>query len=84
MGFGNAIIANDVPEHRETLSDAGLYYRGHSELAAKLQLVLDDEALRHDLKARAHERARQKYSWGAVTDACQAWFASLIGPSHPR
>ena len=28
MGFGNAIVANDVPEHRETLGDAGRYYNG--------------------------------------------------------
>ena len=28
MGHGNAIVANDVPEHRETLGDAGRYYRG--------------------------------------------------------
>jgi hypothetical protein len=45
MGFGNAILANDVPEHRETLGDAGLYYHGYKELASKLQAVLDDKAL---------------------------------------
>ena len=28
MGAQNAIAANDVPEHREVLGDAGLYYRG--------------------------------------------------------
>ena len=80
MGFGNTIIANDVPEHRETLGDAGLYYRGHSELTVKLQLVLDDPALRADLRERAHERARQKYSWDSVTEAYEAWFASLTRP----
>jgi len=83
MGFGNAIIANDVPEHRETLGDAGLYYRGPAELAAKLQLVLDDAALRADLRERAHERAKQTYSWGAVTEAYEAWFASLAHLPRP-
>ena len=33
MGAGNAILANDVPEHRETLGDAGRYYRGPDGLA---------------------------------------------------
>jgi hypothetical protein len=32
MGYGNAICANDVPEHREVLGDAGLYYRGAAAL----------------------------------------------------
>ena len=84
MGFGNAIIANDVPEHRETLGDAGLYYRGHAELAARLQLVLDDAALRADLRERAHERARQQYSWDAVTEAYEAWFGSLANAPSER
>lgn len=77
MGFGNAVIANDVPEHRETLGDAGLYYRGPTQLAARLQAVLDDEALAEDLRRRAHERARRMYSWDAISDAYEAWLAGL-------
>jgi glycosyltransferase involved in cell wall biosynthesis len=77
MGFGNAIVANDVPEHRETLGDAGLFYRGQAELTAQLQLVLDNAALRADLRERAHQRATEMYSWDAVTEAYEAWFASL-------
>ncbi len=46
MGFGNTILANEVPEHRETLGDAGLYYRGSDELAVQLQKVLDDPVAR--------------------------------------
>jgi glycosyltransferase involved in cell wall biosynthesis len=77
MGAGNAIIANDVPEHRETLGDAGLYYRGPAELATQLQRVLDDDALAADLRQRAHERARQFYSWDAITDKYEAWLEGL-------
>jgi glycosyltransferase involved in cell wall biosynthesis len=77
MGFGNAILANDVPEHRETLGDAGRYYRGAPELAAGLQEVLDDHELRADLRERAHERARALYGWSAITDAYGRWFEQL-------
>jgi glycosyltransferase involved in cell wall biosynthesis len=83
MGFGNAIIANDVPEHRETLGDAGLYYRGPAELAANLQLLLDGAPLRADLKERAHQRATEKYGWDAVTEGYEAWFAQLAHLPHP-
>ncbi len=41
MGFGNAIVANDVPEHRETLADAGLYYKSTQELAAALTRIVE-------------------------------------------
>jgi glycosyltransferase involved in cell wall biosynthesis len=78
MGFANAIVANDVPEHRETLGDAGLYYNGPVELAAQIRLVLGDQALTHDLGLRAQERARSLYGWDAITDSYEAWFASLV------
>ncbi len=77
MGFGNTILANEVPEHRETLGDAGLYYRGADELAVQLQKVLDDPALAADLGRRAHERARSTYGWDAITDSYEAWMAGL-------
>ena len=79
MGYGNAIVANDVPEHRETLGDAGRYYKGPEELAVVLQAVLDDDALAADLRTRAHERARLSYSWDAVTDGYERWLAGLLG-----
>jgi len=77
MGFGNAIVANDVPEHRETLGNAGLYYGGSEQLATALQAVLDDPVLAEDLRRRAHQRARERYGWDAITDAYEAWFKQL-------
>jgi glycosyltransferase involved in cell wall biosynthesis len=77
MGFANAIIANDVPEHRETLGDAGRYYRGPDALARELQAILDDPDLARDLGRRAQERARDRYGWDAVTDAYETWLTGL-------
>ena len=77
MGFGNVVLANDVPEHRETLGDAGLYYHGSVELAVKLQAVLDDKALADDLRRRAHDRARSLFSWDAISDAYESWLVGL-------
>jgi glycosyltransferase involved in cell wall biosynthesis len=79
MGFGNTILANDVPEHRETLGDAGRYYRGFEELACALQEVLDDPVEARELGRRAHERAAAVYSWDAITDSYEAWLTGLAG-----
>jgi glycosyltransferase involved in cell wall biosynthesis len=79
MGFGNAIAANDVPEHRETLGDAGRYYRGPEALARELQALLDDPDGARALGQRAQERAAALYSWDRVTDAYEAWFRELAG-----
>ena len=52
MGAGNAIVANDVPEHRETLGDAGLYYAGQtsSPFACKESLTIRSGLKRFGLR----------------------------------
>lgn len=71
MGYGNCVLANDVPEHREVLADAGIYYDGstHDDLSAKMQELLDDEEAVIGFRDKARERARAKYSWDSIT-AC--------------
>ena len=78
MGAGNAIVANDVPEHVEALGDAGLYYRGAAELASQIQSVLDDPVLAESLRVRAHDRAEARYSWDNVTDAYESWLQRVV------
>ncbi len=78
MGSGNVILANDVPEHRETLGDAGLYYRGVAGLANRLSEILSDGAKASRLRAAARERAQQLYSWDAVTESYERWFEGLL------
>jgi glycosyltransferase involved in cell wall biosynthesis len=77
MGRGNAILANDVPEHRETLGDAGLYYRGSDELATLLQRLLDAPGECERLRTASRTRAAKLYSWDAVCDSYEAWLVSL-------
>ena len=78
MGFGNTILADDVPEHRETLGDAGRYYQGPEALARELQAMLDDPDAARELGHRAHERAAAIYGWDAIADAYEAWLESLV------
>ncbi len=78
MGFGNTILANDVPEHRETLGEAGRYYQGPEALARELQAILDDPDTARELGRRAHERASAIYGWDAIADAYEAWLEGLV------
>lgn len=79
MGHRNAVLAHDVPEHREVLGGAGRYfaYRDAEDLAALLRILISDDALVADLRARAAERVRHEYSWDAVTDAYLEYFGIL-------
>jgi len=70
MAYGNPIIANEVPEHREVLGDTGIYYARNDFTALAIQLtkVANDRAMRENLSALAVQRARALFSWEAVTD----------------
>lgn len=82
MGRGACIVANDVPEHREVLGDAGRYYgRNNADsLAQALHALVADPAERRRLGDRARARALAKYSWDKVTDGYERLFTRLKGP----
>jgi glycosyltransferase involved in cell wall biosynthesis len=79
MGHRNAIVAQDVPEHREVLGDAGSYFAYHDEaqLAAILQDLLDRPEAIADFRQRAAARVCKRYSWDAVTDEYEQYFLNL-------
>jgi len=69
MGFGNAIVALDNPEHREVLGEAGIYYTTTDELCDRLVELCRDARRREDLAESARRRAGALFSWDAVTTA---------------
>jgi glycosyltransferase involved in cell wall biosynthesis len=81
MGRGAAIIANDVPEHREVLGEAGLYYLRNDvrHLAMTLRTLVAAPAQREALGRSAAERAQRLYSWEHVTDLYERLFERMVG-----
>jgi glycosyltransferase involved in cell wall biosynthesis len=79
MAYGNAIIANRVPEHEEVLGEAGLYYAKNNfdELASLLRQVVTQSDIRAQLKVLATQRARERYSWDTITDRYENVFLRL-------
>ncbi len=69
MGFANYIIANDVPEHRETIDETGIYYDFNDidQLHAALRNVIEHPEGRLELKSLAFKRSVDVFSWEAVT-----------------
>jgi glycosyltransferase involved in cell wall biosynthesis len=78
MGSANAIIANDVPEHRETLGEAGRFYRGVDELSVAIAELLADEAATDALRVAAHRRAEERFGWESIVTDYERWFSQLI------
>ena len=67
MGAGNAVLANDTPEHHEVLVGAGAYYQGVAEMTQQLQALLEDSDRCRKLGDAAQREVRQRFSWEAVT-----------------
>jgi len=80
MGFGNCVLANDTPEHREVLGDAGLFFDAHrpETLSELLGRVVTDPSLVEAYRARATARAAARYSWDRVTEQYDA----ILRPSR--
>jgi glycosyltransferase involved in cell wall biosynthesis len=86
MAYGNCVIANDVPEHREVLQDTGMYYAKNNfeELRAQMKRLLGSDELRRLLGEKAALHAAAVYSWDKVVDRYEQVFASSLTPSEPN
>jgi glycosyltransferase involved in cell wall biosynthesis len=80
MGQGSLIVANGTPENAEVLGSAGVLYECNNvtDLAAKLQSIIDRPAEYAPLREAALTRARAEYSWDSVVDQYERLFAGLL------
>jgi glycosyltransferase involved in cell wall biosynthesis len=69
MGYGNCILALDVPYNAETVAGTALLFRKDpADLAEQMRRVLRDPASAQRLGDAARARARAVYRWADVTD----------------
>ena len=79
MAAGNAVLYLDTPENAETAGDAAMpYEKSETDLAAKLQSLLDDPSARQQLAQSAKQRADALYRWDAVAEKYEALFQRLV------
>lgn len=75
MGRGNLVLYLETPENSEVCGDAGLSYRDEAGLTGRIMEALAmTESDRSHFRAKAAQRARERYDWDAVT----AQYESLL------
>jgi glycosyltransferase involved in cell wall biosynthesis len=68
MGRANLVLYFETPENAEVCGDAGLPWRDDAGLTARIMETLEmSEQDRERFRARAAQRARERYDWDAVT-----------------
>jgi glycosyltransferase involved in cell wall biosynthesis len=77
---GAPVVASDIPEHRESLGDAAMFFPPTSvpELAAALRRLLDDPRARRT-RGEAARRAVSRLSWGLAAERLRGVIADVTG-----
>jgi glycosyltransferase involved in cell wall biosynthesis len=85
MAMGMATVAFETPVAREILADTGLYaaFGSAEDLAAKLELALDDRDLAARLGAAARARAVAELSWDRAAAMIEGIYAEAAARRHP-
>ena len=70
MAAGCAIIASDIPAHREVLGDAGLYVpiENSDEIKTKLTELINDKEQMLNLQAKATKEVGEKFAWKTIAE----------------
>lgn len=80
MGFGNCVLANDVPEHQEVLRDAGIFFRikPRDDLRNKMQYLIEhpEEVKKYQTKAVA--RIKAAYTWDQISNSYEKLFSKMM------
>jgi glycosyltransferase involved in cell wall biosynthesis len=82
MAMGLPVVAFDTPVSREILGDLGIYAQlGSAEdLAARLELALNDEALAARLSQCLRARAVSNFSWERAACQIEEIYCQVIEP----
>jgi glycosyltransferase involved in cell wall biosynthesis len=77
MGRGALVLYRNTPENAEVAGGAGIPFEP-AELAAKMQFAFKmSEAERDELRRKAMERVRERYSWEAVAGEYERLLAEM-------
>jgi glycosyltransferase involved in cell wall biosynthesis len=85
LGYGNCVLALDVPFNAEVVADAAVPYRKDPEdLAEKMQMLVDDPELAQSYRDRAPLRIKAAYQWSTVSEDYEALFRALVEKKYSR
>ena len=79
LGYGNCVLALDVPFNAEVVDGAAvLYQKDPADLAAKMQSLIDDPDLAAEYRRRAPERIETAYQWSRVIEDYETLFERIV------
>lgn len=78
LGYGNCVLAIDVPYNREVVDDAGILYKKSIEdLREKMQFVIDNPDIVLKYREKARQRIASQYTWGKIINEYEILFLNI-------
>ena len=80
LSYGQAVLASDIPEHREVLKDQGAYFHSQSaaDLSEKLKLLLSDKNSFPGNQSTRRDLVAQNFSWDKAVDALETIYREVL------
>ncbi len=80
LAYGNAVLCSDIPENTQVTEDKAVHFEKSNveDLAAKLQMLCDSEALVESFRCGAAEFILKKYSWADVAEATYRLYEKVL------
>jgi glycosyltransferase involved in cell wall biosynthesis len=86
MGAGLCVVASDVPENREVVTDAGYTFRrgDAADLADRLRFLIANPAVREAAGRAAKARVREHYLWPKIAGDIERTYFQTLGWEQVR
>jgi len=80
MGYGQCVLASDIPPNREVLSDKGFYFAPGDveELKRSMTRLLSDAELRQRKGQEAREHVSKHYNWDTIVDRIEQLYTDVL------
>ena len=80
LAYGNAVLCSDIPENTLVTEDKAMHFEKSNadDLAAKLQMMCEDETIVHTLRDGVDTFILQKYNWSDVAQATHGLYQKVM------
>lgn len=83
LGYGNCILAHDNRFNAEVIGDYGILFSDSNDLGRQIECIETNPEIAQELRRRAPNRIREKYTWDLITDQYEELFYQLASGEDP-
>src|SRR5262249_2851329 len=86
MAAGVCVLASDIPENQEAVTEAGFTFKRGStgDLARVLEVLLCNPGMRQEAAAKAKQRVQERYLWPDIAQSIEKVYYGVVVNGQPR